>query len=783
MRLYYSNFKTNVNIDESCFISLNTYDNMFCIELEKNESVLISNFTLKLNEQINIEGTHSFPIVWDLNYESKFIIKANGKTLSISFKLSNATEMNEFSLDNLQSFVSQISTYFDEETEYPLEDIMQRIKENDISLLLEKKPITGFDDQDLMRLLKDTFSKIMHICSHPKQKLKTEEIIQDVNLVKRINLQTFNHLASHSEHWKKRKLNGVEPSRLKSDIFEDDIDIYENLFFRMAIDDICDYLNSIISAIKEVIERNEKENRYEDFAKYFANSNKINVYKKLMPTFDESGNEKENDVLNLLLASWEKLGQNYENVKHTSFYMSIDKKKRISRNVHLTNILRKESSYHSLYNLWCTIRKINVQNAEKNQSIIPERININNYYSAYISVLLNYIIYQVQGMEINNNSKFILRKDGVLDVSSKFESDDFIVNIKTIDADYLTSNLKMEFIKKNRKEIILTDDIVSFDNQDFKINVLDAINKKLPKNAELKNGKIVFKDTCTEKEISNLKNALDITNEELERIIGLNKFGNNIGAMRTNSAVRPLLGFKDNYNRIKKDFKSLINDNAFKLMSNNKNSKEVTLVPRFLFFNNVEPDKAELFIHDCLEQLLDDEVLLLPINLDDYDIIDSEITISKLLNYGERYYSKDIKYGNYRKGVIPVSRVEIDSARRLNKLISLYMSRLIMETNDYQCPICKNMETIQIDNNRYCKSCDIVFGKTKDADGCGDYYNWIRPNIDIPKRLLKTDNKVKFVEYKDILLDDRYITDFDIVDVGDGNVKLNPICPKCGRKL
>jgi len=312
--------------------------------------------------------------------------------------------------------------------------------------------------------------------------------------------------------------------------------------------------------------------------------------------------------------------------------------------------------------------------------------------------------------------------------------------------------------------------------------LIDSIKKKLPKNAEYENGKIVFKDVCTEKEISYLKNALDISNEELEKIIGLNKYGNNLGAMRNNSAIRPLIGFKDNYNRIKNNFKSLINDNAVKLINNIKNSKEAVLVPRFLFFNNNEEEKTEAFIHNCLEQLKENETLLLPINIEEYAEMNSDIVISKLLNYGERYCYQDSKYGNYRKGIIPVSRVEIDSARRLNKLISLYMSRVTMETNEYQCPICRSTKTIQLDNNRYCKSCDILFGKTKDADGCDEYYNWIRPNVDIPKRLFNAENKIKFIEYKDILLDYRCITDFDIIDVGNGNVKLNPICPKCGRK-
>ena len=74
--------------------------------------------------------------------------------------------------------------------------------------------------------------------------------------MKRINTNALSHLSSHTEHWKARTLSGLIPKRLRADIIEDEINIYENLFFKMAIDDISDYVTAEILSLQKSMEKN-----------------------------------------------------------------------------------------------------------------------------------------------------------------------------------------------------------------------------------------------------------------------------------------------------------------------------------------------------------------------------------------------------------------------------------------------------------------------------------------------------------------------------------------------
>lgn len=75
-------------------------------------------------------------------------------------------------------------------------DLLHAIDLGELTLLSVQKPLTGYDNKLLFDKLESALTqKCKAICSSPKQGIKTEELVQDVSLVKRINTNTLSHLS------------------------------------------------------------------------------------------------------------------------------------------------------------------------------------------------------------------------------------------------------------------------------------------------------------------------------------------------------------------------------------------------------------------------------------------------------------------------------------------------------------------------------------------------------------------------------------------------------------
>jgi hypothetical protein len=197
-------------------------------------------------------GIKHVPVVANPKYHSTVQIKTKDTIANLQFQAAYTMAIEERETENLMHFqnsLKSLNSY--SENKWLLSDLFASIESGRITLLSVTKPLTGYDNKSLLDKLESALSqKVKAICSSPKQGIRTDELVQDVSMVKRINTNTLNHLASHTEHWKARTLSGLIPKRLRADIIEDEINIYENLFFKMAIDDIADYTSKQMSSLQ-----------------------------------------------------------------------------------------------------------------------------------------------------------------------------------------------------------------------------------------------------------------------------------------------------------------------------------------------------------------------------------------------------------------------------------------------------------------------------------------------------------------------------------------------------
>lgn len=223
--------------------------------------------------------------------------------------------------------------------------------------LTEKTKISD----DLIKEILKALPKIKAICSKPRMGITTIEILQDTAKTKRTNHHTIKHLASNSEQWKAVLLGEIIPKKLLSEIGEDDISIYENRFFKKAVDDLTRFVRK-------------------EYAKFNSNVAKAADIEK-----------KVKECLNAFLR-----------IKSSSFYKSISDRTPL-KNIYPTNILNFDQRYHALYYLWNKVIRKNKETKERTEKNGDEKFDskkISSYYYYFFKLVLLSAFYEIQSGKV-----------------------------------------------------------------------------------------------------------------------------------------------------------------------------------------------------------------------------------------------------------------------------------------------------------------------------------------------------------------------------------------------
>lgn len=745
--------------EENCKTDLLLYDNTLHIKLADEESVRIASSYCE--EEFSGSGEYSFPVLLDKQNRCSITVWHNSAYFKYTFVLQNAIPLDEEDIINLFKFEEQMEESFRVGKEYPVEALYDAIKEDRVSLIIEKTPYAGYDDQSLLRKIAEVVPMVMDICSHPKKSLKTEEAVLDVNIVKGINSRTMDHLASHSEHWKTRNLNGLVPNRLRTDVYEDEINIYENLFFRMAVDDVLRYVHRQVVSLEKTIQQNDNAIDWNAYGETLSDYKRVRIFEQLLPDYDVVEKNEENGALKDLLKQWQKLERSFSTVEASKFYRSIDKKRRISRNIQPTNILKKDSRYNALYRLWGEIQRQIVQNHQDDMGVQGSvDLSFNHCYEMYVTVLLMYV-FKLLEYSCDTGSKFGMNLDGTLGVDASFSSETMTCILKTLPDGDSDERLFLEFIEKNTVEYTIPAKAVRY---------LDDIKASLPNGAMIdSSGKnVVFTSKPNATEQKKLKNLFHRSKSEEKSLTQQEKRA---------------LDEADKIWRI--GLEELFSSNGFK----EQRRETLRIIPQFAKVEGTEA-AVDKFTQATLDSVNDRVVFLFPIDLGDYKKgIKSDKLISRLLNYGEKYCDEDAgKWGDYKAGIIPIAQSEINSAQRLMKLVSTHSARLQIKwsSGNVICPICGSKDCQdEGSDNWMCKNpdCGVIFGKTKHADGCGMSYEWSRPFVEIKRDDIRNLDYFDLMLKKEIIFDRLTITDFEFEEQPDYRIKYIPICPKCGKRI
>ena len=466
-----------------------------------------------------------------------------------------------------------------------------------------------------------------HIFYRPKLHLKQIEEVRPASIVTRIGTESIRHLASHSEHWKGIKANGLIPERLLARILEDDYAIYENVAAKTIVDKIY------------ALEKKEKEDAIdckmnftlsESYSQGGERQNFFDAINFLFKGFENSRFsttqkliEETLEVINSILAYLSKC-------KSTNLYRHIRKEKEIRGSLKKTNIFMMDNYYKKVYQLWELLGK------KEEVTDILEKKELQEEYLLYVELIILFCL-KYMGF-IPEDSNGILLNDNLFNhCVLTFKDWEIVLNSKKVKL--FDGFITAEIIQKKKIPI------------QFAIELPDSDDYKQFK-ATKSGNEIIFEKKLDESEQSALCDLLQSKiNKKLPR-------------------------------KWKQEFRKTLMDG---MMSVSFNKETVLFVPwKYGIADDYKAAKETLKQLGELIPTGYDECYILNITRpNELREINDESLLKSLISYSVRN-QESIKNNEY--GIIPITFNDINSFRRLSKIFLKNMINIKSEQNC--CPQC-----------------------------------------------------------------------------------------------
>ena len=221
-------------------------------------------------------------------------------------------------------------------------------------LRLDRVESSAFD-KSWIEEIENVIFDLGEIIANPKQVTKAEGNIVPIELAKKINNESVQHLASHTQYIKEiDEYGNVIPSKVLSIISDDDIRTYENRFIATFVRRLVLFIEKRYEFVSKFAELHDEEVLYFK-NKSFVDGASVEIETKIKVS------HKSDDELSLKSNAYvERIKQMREYILY--FYSSdFMKKLKTEKDVHnpilQTNIIRKNPKYHHCYEVYRFLEK------------------------------------------------------------------------------------------------------------------------------------------------------------------------------------------------------------------------------------------------------------------------------------------------------------------------------------------------------------------------------------------------------------------------------------------
>ena len=267
-------------------------------------------------------------------------------------------------------------------------------------LRLDRLASSSFD-KSWIEVIEDCIFDLGQIIANPKQNTKVEGSLTPVELARKVNSETVQHLASHTQYIKEiDEYGNVIPSKLLSMYADDDIHTYENRFIATFVRRLMLFITKRYEYVTKYAElRNEEYLYFKN--KSIVDGAEVEIETKVKVSYKSDDEEAQ---INSGYVDRIKQTREYIMYFYNSPFMKAMKNEKDVRNPILqTNIIRKNVKYHHCYEVYRFIETydrlgVNYKIDENYSLFNNEEVNELNR-----TLFANYIT--LRGKEMSRNKK------------------------------------------------------------------------------------------------------------------------------------------------------------------------------------------------------------------------------------------------------------------------------------------------------------------------------------------------------------------------------------------
>lgn len=713
-----------------------------------------------------------------------------------------------------------------------LDELLAAIRAQRIRLIATRDHIEDEGARDILDAILAALPFAQGICSRPRMQLRTRYQVLDIELVRRITPYSLQHLGAHSEHWKGRTLSGLIPSRMDALTSEDAEDIYENLFFGMAMQRAFHIVLDHVRRLEKQLHQTTALIAWDRYLGVFHDYRRMQMFERLVPGYECAAEEDRQKRIEGKQHFLKRIERGLSTVLASRFYRALDRRaiEQFPLPVRPTNILKMDNRYRQILMLWQSILRYE---EARTRGRGKQDVGLAASYSAFVTLLLVYAL-DLAGDKLASSAPVRLDAAGHLELAASAAWDGLRLDLRT-------ERLAVPPAAMTEALAVLVPELAPEDNdaterenkgsatppvkRENKSSAALSSKRENASHAEESRTLPYVRLTFTEQLTYRIKYTFDYPIEKLRarypELIETTG-GDHELIFRRRPTREDLKDFmieetkalekerkrrgglsnseKGLYAAYQRTWPAYL-DTVMRRLPDPR-TYTVALVPLPVRLAGDDDDlmaqtDAILAFGEALRAAapdIDSLLLALPADTVGADLarLRAPRLAHRLLSYGEAYVADDAAHGSYRLGLLPVAQDDILSAPRLEKIIALHRTRLRMGWGmaERACPVCASPRIERVDaQTAHCLACGSVFSRPT-CGTCGKNFDWLPPDETSASEEALLD--VAYPEAKRTPLDQRLdlekilgenaITDFAIDDTS-GDLRLRPRCPHCGHVI
>jgi hypothetical protein len=258
---------------------------------------------------------------------------------------------NKKSLTSLQkTYLRKIDSLTSKNSHF--RDLLTIVKASDDASISQKSRIESkVYDESWINQLEIGFNAIDMIIANPRTFIKENAEVVLAGLAKKVNAQSIQHLAEHTEFVRSvDKKGNVTPDRILSISTEEDVQIFENRFVMTLINKLIIFIEKRYNFIKDHGETRDSDVLLiHNISTIDGLRYECDTRLKISKPSDDEGRGQKNAEL---LAKIVRLRERASFYIHCPFMIKMLGAKPVHNPIPMTNMLLKSPNYHKAYLLW-----------------------------------------------------------------------------------------------------------------------------------------------------------------------------------------------------------------------------------------------------------------------------------------------------------------------------------------------------------------------------------------------------------------------------------------------